>query len=74
MSAAGNPILNKLFDAMIDPLRMVSYDIKTILLGSKEVLRGGAIGVPLQGAAHRHLSLRILSHNKVMTHERSQMI
>jgi hypothetical protein len=29
---------------MIDPLRMVSHNIKTILLGSKEVLIGGAIG------------------------------
>jgi len=43
MSAGEDPILNKLFDATIDPLRMVSHNIKTILLGSKEVLRGGAI-------------------------------
>jgi type III secretory pathway component EscT len=32
---------------MMDPLRVVSHDIKTILLGLKEVLRGGAIGVIL---------------------------
>jgi hypothetical protein len=46
MSAGGNPILNKLFDVMMDPLRVVSRNLKTILLGSKEVLRGGAIGGP----------------------------